>query len=87
MYLIGNENPENVHTFREIIAMLLKKSTVTGIQTREDRKLVRPTSLPRLIGDTRKFRTLTGWEPKVPFEKVLDDTLDYWRDFVTRDLY
>lgn len=87
MYLIGNEDPAHIHTFREVLTMLLKKSMVPGIETREDPKLVRPTSLPRLIGDTSKFRTLTGWKPEVPFEKVLDDTLDYWRDFVKNDLY
>lgn len=87
MYLIGNESPEYIHTFREILDMLIKKSTLQGIKTKEDKKLVRPTSLPRLIGDTSKFRRLTGWKPKIPFETVLDDTLEYWRDFVRNDYY
>ncbi len=87
MYLMGNENPEHVHTFREILEMLIKMSNVSGIQTKEDPKLVRSTSLPRLIGDTSKFRTLTGWEPKIPLQKILEDTLEYWRDFVENDLY
>lgn len=87
MYLIGNEKPEHIHTFREIIGMLLEKSKVPGIEMKIDQKFVRPTSLPRLIGDTSKFRKLTGWEPKISLDKILDDTMEYWRDFVKRDLY
>lgn len=87
MYLIGNEKPEYIYTFREILAMLIKKSKVRNIKTKEDPKLVRPTSLPRLIGDTSKFKKLTGWEAKIPFEQILDDTLNYWREFVRNDWY
>lgn len=87
MYLIGNEKEEYIHTFRDVLAMLIKKSTVSGIQTKEDPALVRPTSLPRLIGDASKFKELTGWEAEVPFEQILDDTLNYWREFVKNGWY
>jgi len=87
LYLIGNDGESHIATFREIIQKLLEKSEVTGIMTQEDPKLVRPTSLPYLIGDTSKFREKTGWSPKVSLEQVLDDTLAYWRDFVKNDLY
>ena len=50
-------------------------------------KFVRPTNVPRLIGDTRKFRELTGWIPKIKFDQLLEDILEYWRDFVKKDLY
>lgn len=87
LYLIGNENPEHIHTFREILQMLIKKSKVQGIETKEDPELVRPTSLPRLIGDSSKFRNLTGWKPKISLEAILEDTLNYWREFVKNDWY
>ena len=87
LYLIGNEKPEYIHTFREILEKLIGMSTTKGIQTKQDQELVRPTSLPLLIGDTNKFRKLTGWEAKVPLQQILDDTLNYWRDFVKNDLY
>lgn len=87
LYLIGQENPEHIHTYREIIDMLLGMSSVSGIQTKVDPQFVRPTAVPRLIGDTSKFRNLTGWEPKIPFRQILVDTLEYWRDFVKNDLY
>ncbi len=87
LYLIGNEDPSHIHTFREVLGALLKMSKVSGIQTKTDPKLVRPTSLPRLIGDSSKFRALTGWKPKIGFEQILEDTLNYWRDFVKNELY
>jgi nucleoside-diphosphate-sugar epimerase len=43
--------------------------------------------VPRLIGNTEKFRKLTGWKPKIPFKQILEDTLNYWREFVKEDLY
>lgn len=87
LYLVGCEDPLAVHTYREIIEMLIAMSHVPHIQTKADPELVRPTSVPRLIGDTRKFRNLTGWEPKISFQKILEDTLNYWRDFIAKDLY
>ncbi len=87
LYLIGHEDEASIHTYREIIAMLIEKSRVSGIQMKTDPDLVRPTSVPRLIGDTSKFRSLTGWQPEIPFDRILDDTLNYWRDFVANNLY
>ena len=62
-------------------------SAIKNIKIEIDPQFVRPTSVPRLIGDTRKFRELTGWKPKIPFKKILEDTLEYWRDFIKKDLY
>ncbi|MDO8623500.1 MAG: GDP-mannose 4,6-dehydratase [archaeon] len=89
LYLIGNENPDNIHTFKEVLENLLDMSDLDRSQIRieTDPKYVRPTSVPRLIGDTRKFRELTGWEPKRSFNDILTDTLEYWRTFVKEDLY
>lgn len=87
LYLIGSEESEHIHTFREALDMLIEMSTVKNVKVRVDPELVRPTSVPRLIGDTSKFRELTGWKPKISFRKILEDTLEYWRNFVRRDLY
>ena len=58
-----------------------------GIKIEEEPNFVRPTSVPRLIGDTSKFRNATGWKPKISIDDILQDTLNYWRDFVKNDLY
>lgn len=87
LYLIGSEEPEQIHTFREAAELLIEMSTVDNIKLEVDPEFVRPTSVPRLIGDTSKFRELTGWKPKIKFQRILEDTLEYWRDFVRNNLY
>jgi len=87
LYLIGSDESAHVYTFREVLNKLIEMSSVKDIKIEQDPEFVRPTSVPRLIGDTKKFRELTGWSPKIPFEKILEDTLEYWRDFVKKDLY
>ena len=79
LYLIGSEAPESIYTFRQALEMLIAKSTVKGIRYEVDPQYVRPTNVPRLIANTRKFRDATGWRPKIPFDRVLEDTLNYWR--------
>lgn len=89
MYVIGSENEESIHTYREFLNMLIEKSNldIKDIKIETEPKFVRPTNVPRLIGDTRKFRELTGWKPKIKFEQLLGDILEYWRDFVKNELY
>jgi len=87
LYLIGSDEDEKVFTYREIIDMLLEMSTVKNIQIVQDQKYTRPTSVPRLIGNTSKFRELTGWKPKHSINQILKDTLEYWREFVKKDYY
>jgi GDP-4-dehydro-6-deoxy-D-mannose reductase len=35
--------------------------------------------IPCLIGDNRKIKAETGWEPQVPLKTTLAELLDYWR--------
>ena len=82
MYLIGSEARSHVHTFRQALQKLIRMSKVKGITYRIDKKYVRPTQVPRLICDAREFVRATGWSPKISFEQILTDTLDYWRSEV-----
>jgi len=79
LFLIGSEDESSIHTFRAALEQLIAMAKVPGITYRIDAEFVRPTQVPRLIGDTSRFRQITGWEPKVPYERILSDTLDYWR--------
>jgi len=87
LYLIGSDDEDKIHTYRQIIKKIISMSTVKNIKIEKDEQYVRPTSVPRLIGDTSKFRKLTGWTPKISVDKILEDTLNYWRDFVKNELY
>lgn len=87
LYLVGSEAPEQIHTFREALDQLRAMSTVSNIDVTTNPEFVRPTAVPRLIADTQRFRDLTGWEPKIGFSEMLQDILNYWREFVNADMY
>ena len=80
LYLLGSEDKKNISTFRNIIKMLLKLSYKKNIKFKTNLKYVRPTRVPLLIGDTKKFRKLTNWKPKISLNEILEDTLNYWRN-------
>jgi len=66
-------------TIRELLERLIALSEVdVTIETDPDR--LRPSDVEILIGDASKFRADTGWEPRVPFEQTLRDTLEFWRE-------
>ena len=79
LYLVGSEDPESIHTFREALERLIEMSPVNDLSYEIVPEFVRPTQVPRLIADTEKFRLATGWSPKISFEQILSETLDYWR--------
>lgn len=49
------------------------------ITVRQDEARLRPADVPVIYGDAAKLRLETGWEPRIPFEQSIADTLDYWR--------
>jgi GDP-4-dehydro-6-deoxy-D-mannose reductase len=63
----------------DILAALTGKSTATLAVVQEQTKLREVKTYRRLAGDNSRLRTETSWEPKIPFDKTLDDLLEYWR--------
>jgi GDP-4-dehydro-6-deoxy-D-mannose reductase len=53
--------------------------TSASIRIETDPARFRPIDLPRIVCDASKFRQATGWQPRIPLETSLRDTLDYWR--------
>ncbi len=84
LYLVGSDDDRSVFTFRDALERLIASSTVKGITYATEPGFVRPTQVPRLIADISKFHDLTGWRPKIPFDQILSDTLDYWRVYLKR---
>ena len=85
LYLIGSDN---IYTIKECLDKMISLSKMKDkIRYRVDPKRVRPTELRYLIGNYTKFKKLTVWEPKISFERMLKDILDYWRDFVNNNRY
>jgi len=47
-------------------------------------KYFRPEELYELKGDSRNLRVMTGWKPKYTFETMLDEMIDYWKEYYGR---
>jgi GDP-4-dehydro-6-deoxy-D-mannose reductase len=62
----------------EMLAILLSFSS-QKIEIRVDPSRLRPSDVRLLWGNSSKFRAVTGWEPTIPFEKTMEDLLNYWR--------
>lgn len=56
--------------------------TKAKVEIKEDPARIRPSDVPILLGDNTKFVKKTGWKPIIPFEKTLEDLLNYWREKV-----
>jgi len=52
------------------------------IRVEVDPTRLRPADVPRQIVDISKFQQATGWSPQIPFEKTMQDLLDWWRQNV-----
>lgn len=63
---------------------LLSKSTVNNIEIVLDPSRLRPIDADLQIPDTTKFSELTGWRPLIPFNKTMDDLLNYWRERINK---
>jgi len=83
-YLVGSQSEDKVYTFREALEMLIAMSSVQGITYATVEKFTRPTNVPFLIADTSEFREVTGWHPQISFQTILTETLNYWRDQVSK---
>lgn len=67
----------------ELLERLLSHSPA-DVEVRVDPARLRPSDVEVLIGDASKFRSETGWEPRIPFDQTLVDILDYWRASLVR---
>ena len=65
-------------TIRELLDRLLALSTA-DVRVEVDPDRLRPSDVEILIGDSSKFRADTGWEPQIPLDQTLRDTLEHWR--------
>ena len=63
----------------EVLDMLIELSEVE-VKVESDTERMRPSDVPVLLGNGQKFRDLTGWKPKIPFDRTLWDIMDYWRE-------
>ncbi|MDH4195988.1 MAG: GDP-mannose 4,6-dehydratase [Candidatus Aminicenantes bacterium] len=81
VYNIGSGK---AHAIKEVLDILLSMSRVR-MEVRVDPERLRPSDVPILLSDSTKFHKLTGWEPRIPFRKTLEDLLNYWRGYLAAE--
>ncbi|PID59032.1 GDP-mannose 4,6-dehydratase [candidate division KSB3 bacterium] len=65
-------------SIQQVLDILLAHSRVS-VEVQQSHERLRPSDVPLMLGDASLLRQHTGWEPAIPFEKTLLDTLEYWR--------
>jgi GDPmannose 4,6-dehydratase len=50
-----------------------------------DEKFLRPEELRDLKGDSSKLNLVTGWSPEYTFEAMLDEMIEHWINFYTKN--
>lgn len=75
VYNLASGRPRAI---RELLDVLLRYSSA-AIRVEPDPARTRPLDVLVAYGSAEKFRQRTGWEPRIPLDQTLQDTLDYWR--------
>jgi GDP-4-dehydro-6-deoxy-D-mannose reductase len=63
---------------RSVLEALVARARV-NVRVEIDPALMRPIDTPIVLGDATRLRRETGWRPEIPFDRTLDDLLNYWR--------
>lgn len=60
---------------RDVLAQIVSFARCSiEVESRAER--IRPAEIPRMLGDATRIRQATGWEPEIPLEQTLVETLD-----------
>ena len=70
-------------TVEKILDTLISMSSTNNITHSIDPDRLRPIDADLQIPDIKKFKDLTSWSPRIPFEQTMLDLLDYWRGRVS----
>jgi GDP-4-dehydro-6-deoxy-D-mannose reductase len=84
--LMGTGTPGTIYNIasgqgrpvRQVLEALVSRSSVP-IRVERDPSRFRANDTPVLIGDATRLREATGWAPRIPFDRMIDDLLAFWR--------
>ena len=74
-----NVGSGTVHSAQEVLDML-RDMAGCHVPVRQDPSRMRPSDTPVIRCDHTKLTNDTGWEPELPLEAILKDTLTYYRE-------
>jgi GDPmannose 4,6-dehydratase len=80
-YNIGGQYTCSIRDMLSHLISLSPKKKDIKVETDPDR--LRPIDADLQVPNTAKFERHTGWKPAIPFQKTMQDLLDYWRERVT----
>lgn len=80
----GSYTCEVADTLQTLISLSKAKNRIKIVT---DPERLRPIDADLQVPDCSKFKTHTGWEPCIPYEKTMEDLLDYWRKRVKRGTF
>ena len=66
------------HSIRALLDAIISRSRIP-VDIVIDSERLRPQDTPVLVGDASRLRGATGWKPAIPFDRMIDDLLVYWR--------
>jgi len=74
-FVVGSGEMHSVQEFLELVFSKL------GLNWKEfvefDPRFLRPSEVDALCADPSKLKKITGWEPKISFEKMVEDMIDH----------
>ena len=66
-------------SMKQLLEKLVRLSTAK-ITIIEDESRMRASDNPISVGDNKKFRSATKWNPQINLDQTLSECLDYWRN-------
>ncbi len=75
VYNIGSGKAVSI---QHLLDILLAAST-RPIEVQPDPERMRPSDIPVIVCDARRFYAQTGWQQQIPFEQTMHDILNEWR--------
>jgi len=79
-YNVGSGEPVTIERILHTLVGLAR----VRLRTELDPERVRGGDPSMIALDVSRFRARTGWAPKIPLERSLEDTLDHWRAVTAR---
>jgi GDP-4-dehydro-6-deoxy-D-mannose reductase len=75
VYNIGSGTSVSLRAVVDILVRMSRRPVTVTV----DPARLRQVEPPSYRCDATRFRRLTGWQPEIPLEQTLQDTLEYWR--------
>ena len=64
----------------DTLKYFINSSTIKNIEIITDKERLRPIDADLQIPNINKFSLHTGWVPEIPYDKTMNDLLEYWRN-------